>query len=221
MSLPDDRLLFLVADASDQGAASTALALMVRVVLHSCPLSSGARRVPFCPFPTPAQQPPHILLGHLGRILAENKLPDQFMTAFCGILNPADGRFQFANAGHPYPRWWRASQGIVEAVQTGVGPPLGADCHAFYQPHAISLEPGDLLVLYSDSLTAVLNGNRRMSIQTLLDDALREAAPRGADSVKAAVLGRLDDFLAGEAYADEITLMIIERQREARALALG
>src|SRR5262245_6522269 len=65
LPLPDGRVLFLIADASDQGAASTALALMVRVVLHSCPLSSGVHRAPFCPFITPLTQPPHVLLGHL------------------------------------------------------------------------------------------------------------------------------------------------------------
>jgi sigma-B regulation protein RsbU (phosphoserine phosphatase) len=113
LPLPDNRLLFLVADASDQGAASSALALMVRVVLHSCPLNLGAARLPSCPLATPSDQPPHVLLGHLSRVLAENKLEEQFMTAFCGVLDPADGWFRFANAGHPYPRWWRASQGVV------------------------------------------------------------------------------------------------------------
>src|SRR5262245_25912974 len=65
LPLPDGRLLVLIADASDQGAPSAALVAMTRVMLHSCPLSSGAERLPFCPFSQPVLQPPHILLGHL------------------------------------------------------------------------------------------------------------------------------------------------------------
>jgi serine phosphatase RsbU (regulator of sigma subunit) len=76
------------------------------------------------------------------------------------------------------------------------------------------IEPGDLLVLYSDSLTAARNGGRGRSVRELLDDALREAAPRGGEAVKSAVLARIDSLLAGKAYPDEITFMIIERQRQ-------
>src|SRR5215471_791225 len=60
--LPDGRLMVFVADASDQGAPSSALVVMTRVVLHSCPLSSGVEQVPFCPLRDPVIQPPHILL---------------------------------------------------------------------------------------------------------------------------------------------------------------
>jgi sigma-B regulation protein RsbU (phosphoserine phosphatase) len=221
VSLPDGRLLFLIADASDQGAASTALAIMVRVVLHSCPLGSAVTRVPFCPFSAPSTQPPHILLGHLNHVLAENALEEQSMTAFCGVLNPEDGSFIYANAGHPYPRWWRASHGNVEAVREASGLPLGTDGEATYQPQAITLETGDLLALYTDSLTAGLHEGRGISVWELLDCPLREAAPRGAEAVKSAVLARLDDFLAGKAYPDEITFLIVGRQKVAGSSASG
>ena len=109
LRLPDGRILVLVADASDQGAPAAALVAMVRVVLHSCPLASGVERLPFCPLHETLVQPPHILLGHLNRVLVENSLEEQFLTAFGGVLNPAAGTFHYANAGHPAPRWWRAA----------------------------------------------------------------------------------------------------------------
>jgi serine phosphatase RsbU (regulator of sigma subunit) len=123
LTLPDGRVLLLVADASDQGAPAAALMAMVRVVLHSCPLSSGVERLPFCPLRAPGMPPPHVLLGHLNRILAENSLEEQFLTTFCGVLDPADGNFHYANAGHPFPRLWRADAGIVEPLRDAVGLP--------------------------------------------------------------------------------------------------
>jgi phosphoserine phosphatase RsbU/P len=219
LPVPDGRLLFVIADASDQGAASAALAIMVRMLLHSCPLSSGVERVPFCPFSLPAPQPPHIVLEHLNRVLAENKLEEQFMTAFCGVLDPADGSCLYANAGHPYPRWWRAAHRRVEAVRGVAGPPLGTDRQTSYQPQAIQLEPGDLLVLSSDGLTATLNEGGQMFGSGRLDDALREAAPEGAEAVKLAVLAELEDFRTGHDNRDEITLVVLERQQEAASPA--
>ena len=103
LPLPDGRLLFLVADASDQGARRRRWWPIVRVLLHSCPLSSGVDRLPFCPFREPLTQPPHVILGHLNGMLFENSLPEQFMTAFCGVLDPVDGNLHYANAGHPAP----------------------------------------------------------------------------------------------------------------------
>src|SRR5262249_4544217 len=160
--LPDGRLFVLIADASDQGAPSAALVAIVRVVLHSCPLSSGVERLPFCPFSQPLIQPPHILLGHLNRILAENSLQEQFLTAFCGVFDSVDGIFHYANAGHPAPRWWRASTGEVEPLRDAAGLPLGVDSKASYHHKRIEIEPGDLLILYSDGLTAAQNGHGQL-----------------------------------------------------------
>ena len=143
------------------------------------------------------------------------------MTAFCGILDPADGSFQFANAGHPYPRWWRASRRVVETVRHAAGPPLGTDCHASYQLRGISIEPGDVLVLHSEGLTVALNQKAQVSVPKHLDDALGEAAPQGAEAVKSALLARLDDVLPSRACPDEITFMVIERQRDASSLVSG
>jgi sigma-B regulation protein RsbU (phosphoserine phosphatase) len=212
----DGRVLFLIADANNQGAASTALALMLRVVLHSCFFGSDIHRAPYSPAPASSNESPHLLLGHLNRVLAENKLEEQFMTAFCGVLNPVDGSFHFANAGHPHPRWWRAFPRTVEAVRDVVGPPLSTDRRASYQRRVIWLEPGDLLVLYSDSLVAALNENGQRLGWERLDGALREAAPQGAEAVKAAVLARLDTFLVSKDFPTEVALVVIERQKENR-----
>src|SRR5262249_47295928 len=139
--------------ASDQGAPSAALVAMTRVVLHSCPLSSCVERLPFCPIQEPVLQPPHILLGHLNRVLFENTLEDQFMTAFCAVLDPAEGNFHYGNAGHPSPRWWHAAAGEVEALREACGLPLGMEPHAAYHHKRVVLGPGDVVVLYSDGLT--------------------------------------------------------------------
>jgi sigma-B regulation protein RsbU (phosphoserine phosphatase) len=212
LTLPDGRMLVLVADASDQGAPATALMAMVRVVLHSCPLSSGVERLPFCPLREPGMQPPHVLLGHLNHVLAENSLEEQFLTAFCGLLDPADGNFHYANAGQPFPRLWRASAGIVEPLRDAVGLPLGVDSLASYHHKRINLEAGDALVLYSDGLTAAQNDRGQTFGWERLDGAVRRAAGGGAETIKATVLAALDHFLNGREYQDDVTLVVAVRE---------
>jgi len=72
LQLPDNRTTLIVADASDQGATSTASVAVLHVLLHACPLSSGKDHAPFCPIQQPSYQPPHVLLQHLNRVLYEH-----------------------------------------------------------------------------------------------------------------------------------------------------
>jgi sigma-B regulation protein RsbU (phosphoserine phosphatase) len=211
ISLPDGRLLVLVADASDQGAPSSALIAMVRVVLHSCPLSTGSEQLPFCPLHEPITQPPHILLGHLNRILVENSLEEQYLTAFCGVLDPLEGNFHYANAGHPYPRWWHAANRTVEGIRDAGGQPLGIDAHTTYHHRRIQLARGDILVFYTDGLTASQNARGEMFGCEPLDAAIARSADQGAEAVKVEVVAMLNDFQGRDDPQDDVTLVVVER----------
>ena len=211
---PDGRLAMFLGDASDHGAISAALVAMVHVMLRACPLSSGKDRSPFCPLTEPVLQPPHILLEHLNRVLVENSLDEQFMTAFCGVLDPADGTFHFANAGHPEPRWWRKKKGGVEAVATASGYPLGLETASTYHRRWIEIAPGDLLVLFSDGLLASWNPAHEIFELQRLDQIISDTAREGADAVSAAITGEWDKLLAGKEPADDATILVLERECE-------
>jgi sigma-B regulation protein RsbU (phosphoserine phosphatase) len=212
LPLPDGRLLLFIADASDEGGPSAALVAMVRVVLRACPLSSGTEHLPFCPLRGEVVQPPHLILGHLNRVLAENSLDNQFMTAFCGLLSPADGSLRYANAGHVPPRLWRATTRTVEPLRDAAGLPLAMEPHTAYHHKGLCVEPGDVLVLYSDGLTACQDGRGAIFGTEQLDDIVRRRAPDGAEALKAGIVAGLATFLGKEEAQDDVTLVILERQ---------
>jgi sigma-B regulation protein RsbU (phosphoserine phosphatase) len=212
LTLPDGRVLIFLADAGDQGAPAIALVAMVRVVLHSCPLSSGVERLPFCPLHEPVLQPPQILLGHLNEILIENSLQEQFMSAFCGVLDPAEGNLHFANAGQPPPRWWHASSGELDTIRDANGLPLGLHRHVAYHHKRIQLESGDLLVLHSEGLTSIPNDRGEIFGSERVEAVVQQAAPSGAEAIKAQLMVELDQFLNGFPSTDDLTFVIVERQ---------
>lgn len=211
LRLPDDRLVFVVADASGRGGLAAVMMALLRVTLHTCPLTSGADRAPFCPLLGTAVQPPSIVLGHLNRVLFENSLEGQFMTAFYAVLNPADGVVHFANAGHPGPRLWRRAADHVESLPDVGGLPLGLERDTCYLQTRAEIEPGDLLVCYSDGLTEAMNEAGEIFGLHRLETAIRDSAARGAEAVKTSVLERLDGFLAGRSAFDDITLVVLQR----------
>ena len=135
------------------------------------------------------------------------------MTAFYGVLNPLDGTLHYANAGHPPPRWWRSAPKRIEAVRDVAGLPLGLEPHAVFHQGRMEIEPGDLLVCYSDGLTEARNeGDEQFGCERL-DGAVRESPHRSAEAIKTCILDHLSDFLAGREPHDDVTLVVLERLR--------
>jgi sigma-B regulation protein RsbU (phosphoserine phosphatase) len=212
LPLADGRLVFLMADASDQEGPAAALVAMLRVSMHACPLTSGQEQSPFCPLHGDVVQSPHIILGNLNRIVLENALKEQSMSAFCGILNPLEGSLHFANAGHPSPRWWHARSHTIEALRYAVGLPLGMDLHATYHHKRIQIEPGDVLLFYTSGLSTAKSPQRGVFGLERLDAALKHAAHHSAEAVQNEVLARLEDFLDDQSPREDVTLVVMKRQ---------
>jgi serine phosphatase RsbU (regulator of sigma subunit) len=209
----DRRLALVVADASGHGAAAAITVAQVRSFLHSCPLTCGHSFSPFCPVESCALPPPGVILAHLSRLLEENTLSDHFMTAYYGVLDLDTGTFLHANAGHPRPRWWRAALGTVEAAPDCAGPPLGIGLANTYSQARIRLDPGDVLVFYTDGLVEARSRLHGAFGITRLDTAIREGAAKGAEAVKRKVMDSWQNFLAGKPCKDDVALVVLGRAR--------
>ncbi|MFF3340156.1 PP2C family protein-serine/threonine phosphatase [Streptomyces flavidovirens] len=156
-TLPDGTLHITVVDALGHGLGSTRSALnvthAVRVLaLEGHPLQSILART-------------HEILMPLA--------PDLMATALLARLDPATGKLQLANGGHP-PALLVPTDGearYLEAKGRGIGFPLPGSEQILHT----DLRPGDLLILYTDGLTE----SRRDPIegeQRLMEAARRRAA---------------------------------------------
>ncbi|MCI0457988.1 MAG: serine/threonine-protein phosphatase [Gemmataceae bacterium] len=209
---PDGRLVLFLGDACGHEEPAAVTAAIARVVLHSCPQTSGRERLFFCPVLPGVIPPPQVILGHLNSVLAENTLDEQFMTAFLGILKTASGRLHFSSAGHPRPRWYRARRQAVEALADGAGLPLGLFKGERYSAAAVDLDVGDVLLIFSDGLIESRNARGEPFGLKRLDAALRELAPLGADAVKCGLMTDFNRFLAGKEPEDDMTFLVVERR---------
>jgi len=134
------------------------------------------------------------------------------MTAFCGLLSPAEGVLHFANAGHPPPRWWHARARTLETVGNPMGVPLGISAHASFHHKRLMVEPGDVLIFHTDGVTSAAYHDECFSFDRL-DQAVRKFAPRGAEAVKVGVIASLGEFIHGQPLQDDVTLVVFERRK--------
>lgn len=83
--------------------------------------------------------------------LSERMDDGMFLTLFVAYLQP-DGAIRTINAGHTPPLLWRAATRTIESI-TSDGPALGLmDDMKYEASSSIKLEPGDLLIAFTDGL---------------------------------------------------------------------
>lgn len=134
---------------------------------------------------------------------------NRFITFFFCVVDMATGELRFANAGHNPPILVRAS-GEVKMLEGG-GPVLGILPIAPYQEEAERLEPGDMLVVYSDGVTEATNLNYDEFDEERLIEVLRRNRTEPAVAIVEAVTKALAEFTGTAPQADDITLVVAKR----------
>ncbi len=148
-------------------------------------------------------------MSRLNKTTCANCPSNRFITFFFCVLDPSSGELAFANAGHNPPIIMR-SNGEHQMLEGG-GPVLGILPIAPYKEMRASLQPGDLLVIYSDGVTEANNINHDEYDEQRLIDVLREHRLESAAQIVAAVTKSLNEFAAGAPQADDITLVVAKR----------
>ncbi|MCA9291006.1 MAG: serine/threonine-protein phosphatase, partial [Phycisphaerales bacterium] len=120
-----------------------------------------------------------------------------FATAFCASLDPSTGHLAWANAGHP-PAFLRRADGRVEEL-AATGVLLGALEDDDFVPRTTTLDPGDVLVVYTDGVFEARNRRgQALGLAALRELMQRSPPPRDwtvhLDTiVRAHVAGQPDD----------------------------
>jgi sigma-B regulation protein RsbU (phosphoserine phosphatase) len=157
------------------------------------------------------------LLERLNRHILESSAANKFITLLMADLEPDSGRLTYLNAGHNPGLLLRARGGDPaeppEVVQLGAsGLPIGVLPGSRFQSRDLTVEPGDLVCLYTDGITeaespqdeefgtarllALLGEHRDHPLPDLLE-AIQEATSR---------------FTAGLPQGDDQTLVLLRRR---------
>jgi adenylate cyclase len=195
------RLFFVIADVSGKGIPAALLMAVTKEVVRDAVLTFG-----------PA----------LDRILAEANRKTAatsvelhteggvFVTAFAGILDLGSGEVDYASAGHDSPFVLGGDTGLRQLITDG-GPPLGAVDEFRYPVDHDRVEPGEVLLLFTDGVTEAENGERRLYSSERLAKALATAQVFDARRVVTAVIDDVSRFIGGAEQTDDMTLLAVRR----------
>jgi sigma-B regulation protein RsbU (phosphoserine phosphatase) len=188
---------FAVADVSGKGAAAALMMAACRTTLRLTAAGGYA---------------PLQVLREVNRHIQPDMPQGMFISMVYGILDLDSKEFRFARAGHEPPLVLRRR---LETALTlcPAGLALGLDAGPLFdsclEEARVALEPGDLLVLYTDGITETVNATALEFGRHRLEAVLRGVQDRPMAEVKHAVNRAIDEFAAVDAPVDDRTLLIV------------
>ncbi len=198
MELPDGRLGLLIADVTDKGTGAALFMALSRTLIRTYAFEY-------------LEQPEKALHAANKRILLDSR-SSMFVTVFYGILDPASGTLSYCNAGHNPP--YLLSDRAEPRPLRNTGIPLGIVRDTTWTAETVTLEPGDVLVLYTDGVNEAQNSNGEFFDAERLLDAARSCRERTALEVQAAILAAVDRFVGDATQFDDLTVMALVRDSQ-------
>lgn len=137
---------------------------------------------------------PGALMAKMNRLVCQQTEPEGFISMVYAVLNPATRKLTLTSAGHEPALVFRAESGAVEELSTN-GLLLGIESSETYSSLTSSIQPGDVLALYTDGLVDAFADSKTTGVERLksmLAASRDQAAQQMADSLYNESLAKSD-----------------------------
>jgi PAS domain S-box-containing protein len=143
--------------------------------------------------------PDPTLMLEAADLALRSESPERFVTAFVAVIDPIENMLAYTTAGHP-PPLLRTPAGEITTLDAD-GLPLGLRMHDGSPGSSRAIEPGSLLLLYTDGLIESTHdleeGYRRVNA------ALAAADPAAHDNLA----GRVRDAVLVDGARDDVAIL--------------
>lgn len=193
-SLPANRLAIALGDVSGKGVSAALMMAKFSGDTRYCILTENA---------------PGAAATELNSLLCAAGIDEKFITLSLSVLDATNHRLTLASAGHLPMIVRRASGEVTEIGEEIAGFPLGILPSSHYGQTEVDLNPGDVVVVFSDGVTDPRNVKEEIYHTKENPRLLRRVAdsPGGPDAVGRAILQDIREFSAGHEQVDDITLI--------------
>ena len=164
--------------------------------------------------------PPDRILHDLNQLAQEDLAQShRFVTLFYSDFDPRTRRLRYANAAHNPPLLWRAERRSISRLDAA-GLLIGLQPEADYGLGEVRLDPGDVLLYYTDGVTEApgLTGDRFDEARLIrsLDSACRSG--QGSQGILDTLFERLDRFVGADRHLEDDASMVVLKVPEAVSL---
>lgn len=190
--IDDDTLALVMADVSGKGVPAAMFMAVTRTAMRN--------------FTAPGKTPGQIL-KQVNDVMTRDNDHDMFVTVFYGFYNVRTGDLDYANAGHNPPYVIRRGGGLDMLGPTGTI--LAAFEETEYMDRRVRLDPGDVLVLFTDGVTEANNGGPLYGT-TAFERLLLDIGGQPVEEICQTVTRTVSEY-SGHELRDDVTLLVLRR----------
>jgi sigma-B regulation protein RsbU (phosphoserine phosphatase) len=149
------------------------------------------------------------LITQLNRLLYADTSPEKYATMLLSIYDDETGVLTYTNAGHLPPVLVRDGRSTALDVN---GMVVGAFPFAQYDESRLHLEPGDVLLCYTDGITEPENAYGEMfGEERLIDLVVRNSHLATAEIIDT-VIGAVNEWTGSPELQDDMTVLVARRR---------
>jgi phosphoserine phosphatase RsbU/P len=146
-----------------------------------------------------------LLVSKLNRQVWEHTSPEKYATFFFAVYDEPTTTLTYTNAGHLPPMLIR--NGSVISLDSN-GTVVGAFPNAKYDASCVAIEPGDLLVCYTDGITEPENAYGEMFGEQRLIELVQRHSKADDHEIIRVVFEAVRSWTGTPELHDDMTLML-------------
>lgn len=189
--LEDHQLCLVAGDVSGKGVPAALFMAVVRTFIRAMARDTAS---------------PGELMRRVNDEMAEQNDSCMFVTLFFGLVDLNTGDFSYALGGHE-PPIRVAEKGETAPLETLDGALVGVMDGVDFAESSMRLDPGDVLVLFTDGVTEAMNHDQELYDRHRLLEAVNSADGTAEDYVSA-IRADVARFVDGAEQSDDITLLV-------------
>ena len=147
------------------------------------------------------------VVGRVNRALCRDTRPHEFVTLFYAAINARERIITYTNAGHNPPLLFRYD---LEMFLDDGGPPMGLFRDVTYREGQVQLEPGDVLLMFTDGVTEAADANQNLFGEERLRHVLRDHKDASAADLVGHIHAAIRAFTGDAPQSDDLTLVVVK-----------
>jgi sigma-B regulation protein RsbU (phosphoserine phosphatase) len=146
----------------------------------------------------------------MNTILNQDGLDNRYATLFYAEVSPGSGHIRYLNAGHNPPFVLRNCDRVEDLPASSF--PLGMLPVATYEEGVLDMEPGELLLIYSDGLSEATNAAGEEFSPQRIRNMMPQLRNKTVQKAGEDLLAEVREFLKEERPHDDLSIVLIRRE---------
>jgi len=191
----DNKFCFVIGDVAGNGVPAALFMVITKTLIKNEALRNISAKE---------------ILYNVNNALCKDNDEYIFVTAFIGILDLKTGKLEFANAGHNSPLICRAESGECNYIKSNNTFILGITEEFEYQKGNLSLDPDDVIFLYTDGVTESRNDDKEQYGNARLQKVVSEIEDKDVYNIEQVVKNDLSRFTKEAYLFDDVTMLSLK-----------